>query len=294
MTRIGFIGLGDMGLPMARRILAAGHQLVVWNRSREKLDLLAGEGAVVAASPADLMDQADLVGLCLTSDQAVETVAFGPQGLFGVGVGAVAGKVVADFSTGAIAAAVSFAERAKAQGAAWVDAPVSGGVPAAEEGRLIVFAGGKGQALEALDPMFSAVAAKVTHLGPAGAGQTAKLCNQAIVACNLLVIAETLALARKAGVDVERLPGALKGGFADSAPLQIFGPRMAAHAFEPRLGAIDLMIKDVRMANDLADVASARMPMLELARVLYEEALASPALDTSSDLSRLIGLFEQS
>lgn len=290
MSRIGFAGLGDMGMPVARRILAAGHDLTVWNRSREKLDMLEREGAAVAESPAALMEAADLVGLCLTSDRAVEAVAFGPQGLFSAPK--CAGKVVADFSTGAIDAAVSFAERAQALGASWVDAPVSGGVPAAESGGLIVFAGGEASAIDALGPLLHAVAAKVTHLGPAGTGQTTKLCNQAIVACNLMVIAETLALARKAGVEVERLPEALKGGFADSAPLQIFGPRMAAHAFEPRLGAIDLMIKDVGLASALAQASHATTPMLACARTLYGHALASTAIDTTADLSKLINLFE--
>ena len=288
--RIGFAGLGDMGLPMARRVLAAGHELVAWNRSRARLELLERDGAVAAANPAELMERADLVGLCLTSDLAVEEVAFGPHGLFSAGDPA--GKVVADFSTGAMEAAVSFAERARALGAAWVDAPVSGGAPAAESGRLIVFAGGEVQAVAALEPLFSAVAARVTHMGPAGGGQTAKLCNQSIVACNMLVIAETLALARKAGVDVERLPEALKGGFADSAPLQIFGPRMAAHGFEPRLGAIDLMIKDVGLVEALAARIGASTPMLDAARSLYAAARGSDRIDTSGDISRLIGLFE--
>lgn len=288
--RIGFAGLGDMGLPMARRILAAGHQLVAWNRSRDKLELLEREGAVAAASPAELMAGADLVGLCLTSDKAVEEVAFGHDGLFAAGEAA--GKTVADFSTGAIEAAASFAERARARGGAWVDAPVSGGVPAAESGRLIVFAGGEAQSVAALEPLFAAVAAKVTHLGPSGSGQTAKLCNQAIVASNFLVIAETLALARKAGVEVARLPEALKGGFADSTPLQIFGPRMAAHQFEPRLGAVELMIKDVGLASALAERVAAATPMLDAARALYDSARRSADIDTAGDLSRLIELFE--
>jgi 3-hydroxyisobutyrate dehydrogenase-like beta-hydroxyacid dehydrogenase len=288
--RIGFAGLGDMGLPMARRVLAAGHELIAWNRSPGKLELLAREGAVAAATPAELMQRVELVGVCLTSDRAVEEVAFGPGGLFQAQD--LAGKAVADFSTGAMEAAVSFAERARAAGAAWVDAPVSGGAPAAESGRLIIFAGGEGEAIEALAPLFDAVSIRVTHMGPSGAGQTAKLCNQAIVACNMLVIAETLALARKAGVDAPRLPEALKGGFADSMPLQIFGPRMAAHQFEPRLGAIDLMIKDVGLIGALAERVGAETPMLDAARQLYAEARGSADVDTAGDMARLIRLYE--
>lgn len=289
---IGFIGLGDMGLPMARRVLAAGHELIAWNRSRDRLDLLAGEGAIPAAGPAEVMERAGLIGLCLTSHVVVEEVAFGPQGLFAAPD--VAGRTVVDFSTGAIEAAVAFAERATGRGAAWLDAPVSGGAPAAESGRLIVFAGGEAKAIAAAEPLLSAVSARVTHMGPSGGGQAAKLCNQAIVACNMLIIAETVALAHKAGVDAERLPAALKGGFADSTPLQIFGPRMAAHAFEPRLGAIDLMIKDVGLATGLAARVGASTPMLDAARALYETARSSDHLDTAGDMSRLIELFEPS
>lgn len=287
---IGFIGLGDMGLPMARRILAAGHELVAWNRSRDKLDLLQGEGAAAASSPAEVMERAEVIGLCLTSHVPVEEVAFGPQGLFSAPDPA--GRTIVDFSTGAIEAAVAFAGRAQGHGSAWVDAPVSGGAPAAQEGRLIVFAGGEAGAIAAAEPLLSAVSARVTQMGASGGGQTAKLCNQAIVASNMLVIAETLALARKAGVAVARLPEALKGGFADSTPLQIFGPRMASHAFEPRLGAIDLMIKDVGLIQALAERVGASTPMLDRARELYASARGSGQVDTSGDMSRLIGLFE--
>lgn len=287
--RIGFIGLGDMGLPMTRRILAAGHELIAWNRSPERLDLLASEGAIVGGLAA-VWRQSEVIGLCLTSHNAVEEVVFGPEGLFSFGE--VAGLNLVDFSTGAIEAAVSFAERSRTLGAAWVDAPVSGGVPAAQSGTLTIFAGGEAEAVAAAEPLLSAVAARVTHMGPSGSGQAAKLCNQAIVACNMLVIAETLALARRAGVDAPRLPEALKGGFADSTPLQIFGPRMAAHQFEPRLGAIDLMIKDVGLIGALAERVGADTPMLEAARALYAKARGSGDVDTAGDMSRLIGLFE--
>jgi 3-hydroxyisobutyrate dehydrogenase-like beta-hydroxyacid dehydrogenase len=129
-------------------------------------------------------------------------------------------------------------------------------------------------------------------MGPVGAGQTAKICNQMIVACNLLVIAETIALARKAGLEVARLLSALKGGFADSMPLQIFGPRMAEHRFEPRLGAVGLMQKDVRLASSMAESHNARTPMLSLARELYAQVTGRGSIDPATDISTLIGLFE--
>jgi 3-hydroxyisobutyrate dehydrogenase len=288
--RVGFIGLGDMGMPMARRLLSSGEDVVAWNRSSDKLAALAANGATLAASPAEVMSRTDLIGLCLTSDEAVEQVAWGPNGLFSIEF--IDRKFIADFSTGSPSAAISLSVRAAARGASWVDAPVSGGVSAANSGTLIAFAGGDSVAIAALHPLLAPLCGRVSHMGPAGAGQATKLCNQMIVACNLLVIAETIAMARKAGVNVDALPAALEGGFADSSPLQIFGPRMAAHRLEPRLGAIALMVKDVRLATELSSLCGARTPNLALAGELYARACHQPGIHGSADISCLIGLFE--
>jgi len=129
-------------------------------------------------------------------------------------------------------------------------------------------------------------------MGPAGAGQTTKICNQMVVACIVMLIAEMIALARKAGLDVGALPASLKGGFADSLPLQIFGPRMAAHRFEPRLGAIALMEKDVNLAAALSAQNNAYTPMLERARQLYATARDQSGVDVAADISKLVCLFE--
>lgn len=286
----GFIGLGDMGLPMARRLLALNFKVVAWNRSPEKLAELVAHGADLAASPAEVGARADLIGLCLTSDSAVETVVFGPDGLLSA-LPSGARRWIADFSTGDPQAARSFADRAAALGAGWVDAPVSGGVRGATSGQLVVFAGGEAQDLEALRPLLTPLAARVTHMGPAGAGQATKICNQMIVACNVMMIAETLAMGRRAGVDVSRLPQALAGGFADSAPLQIFGQRMADHQFIPRLGAIGLMAKDVDLARKLAASVAGAVPLTSLCAKLYDLA-DHPVVSKDDDLSKLIGLFE--
>lgn len=285
--KLGFIGLGDMGLPMARRLLGTGNDVIAWNRSYEKLNILAAEGALCADSPAEVIARADLVGLCLTSHQAVEEVISGNNGLFSAPLSGQ--KCIADFSTGSVQAAVEFAERAGRIGALWLDAPVSGGVPAAVSGSLIVFAGGSEDALARLEPLFSALAARVSHMGANGTGQATKICNQMIVAANMLVMAETIAMARKAGVEVTRLAEALKDGFADSRPLQIFGPRMAAHEFEPRLGAISLMQKDVELAACMAAAAAADTPLLDRVRELYARAAKS---QPEMDISALVALFE--
>jgi 3-hydroxyisobutyrate dehydrogenase-like beta-hydroxyacid dehydrogenase len=279
-----------MGLPMGRRLLDAGNNVIAWNRSATKLESLVRHGAIAAESPAGVMLQADLIGLCLTSHQAVEEVAWGPEGLF-------SGpqcqrKVVVDFSTGSPEAAAGFAKRAAAAGASWVDAPVSGGVPAATAGTLIVFAGGEPESLAAAQPLLAPLTSRVTLMGPAGSGQTTKICNQMIVACGVLLMGEMMALARKAGLDVDALPAALKGGFADSLPLQIFGPRMAAHRFEPRLGAISLMEKDINLASVLSMQLEAYSPMLERARELYAAARLRSDIHADADISSIVCLFE--
>ena len=286
--RRGFVGLGDIGLPMARRLLAVAGGLVAWNRSSDKLAALASEGATAAHSPADLASRCDVIGLCLTSHDAVEAVAFGPEGL--LSAQECANRVIVDFSTGSPGKAIAFARRAAAVGARWVDAPISGGVPGAQAGTLTVFAGGEPADVAAARPLTDCLAARVSHMGPSGAGQTTKLCNQMMVACGMMVMAETIAAARRAGVDVALLPQALKGGFADSAPFQIFGPRMADHVFEPRLGAIGLMAKDLRLARDMA--SGAAMPVSAACMALYEQAEGAPSCGSDADIAALVGLFE--
>jgi 3-hydroxyisobutyrate dehydrogenase-like beta-hydroxyacid dehydrogenase len=288
--KIGFVGLGDMGLPMVRRLLAAGHDVIAWNRSAAPLNALVAEGAIAAASPAEVATQADLIGLCVSSHEVVDTVAFGPDGLFTTL--SIKARAIADFSTGAAEAARGFAQRAAAQGVEWVDAPVSGGVAAAEKGALIVFAGGSEAGISALAPLFGAVSARVTHMGGSGSGQVTKICNQMIVAANVIAIAETTAFARKAGVDVAALAPALADGFADSAPLRIFGPRMATQTFKPRLGAIGLMRKDAGLVQSLAAEIGAEVPLTDAARAVYDRVGGHPAMSFDSDLSALVRLYE--
>ena len=130
-------------------------------------------------------------------------------------------------------------------------------------------------------------------MGGSGTGQMTKLCNQLIVSCNMLLMAEAIALGRKAGIDVSRLPSAMKGGNADSAPLQVFGPRMAQHVFEPRLGATSLMLKDVHLVAQMAAEVGAKVPLLALAEQMYASACVSEAIGSQADLSQLIKVYEE-
>ena len=287
MSYLAFIGLGLMGTPMALRLIEAGHRLTVWNRSRDKLAPLAARGAVAAVSPAAAASAAELVMLCLTDTAAVEKVVFGPEG---VAAGISHGKIVVDFSSIRPDATRRFAERLKREhGAGWVDAPVSGGVPGAEHGTLAIMAGGETADIERVRPVMAPLCSRFTHMGPSGAGQTTKLCNQVIVGCNLVVLAEAIKLAESAGVDATRLPECLKGGFADSLPLQIFGARMASGRYDPPLGASETLLKDLDTACDLARQTVTALPMASLASSFFRllKARGGGKLDPAALISLL-------
>ena len=267
MTELAFLGLGLMGAPMARRLLAAKHRVAVWNRSRDKLAPFVGQGARPAGSAAEAARGAEITMICLTDTKAVEEVVFGSGG---IAEGMSAGKILVDFSSIRPDATRRFAARLKAErGAGWIDAPVSGGVPGAEQGTLAIMAGGESGDVERVRPVVMSLCSRFTHMGPSGAGQTTKLCNQIIVGCGLAVMAEAIKLAEDAGVDASRLPECLKGGFADSRPLQIFGPRMASRVFEPSLGASETLLKDLDTANDLARETGTALPMSALAAAVF-------------------------
>jgi 3-hydroxyisobutyrate dehydrogenase len=267
MTQLAYIGLGLMGAPMARRLLAAGLRVAIWNRSREKLAPLIERGARAAASPADAAREAEFVMICVSDTAAVEEVVFAANG---VAEGIARSAILIDFSSIKPEATRRFAQRLKAErGAGWIDAPVSGGVPGAEQGTLAIMAGGEAADIDRARPIVQQLCSRFTHMGPSGAGQTTKLCNQIIVGCNLAVIAEAFRLAQKAGVDATRLPDCLKGGFADSLPLQIFGARMASGRYDPPLSTADILLKDLDNALELAREATAALPMASLASALF-------------------------
>jgi 3-hydroxyisobutyrate dehydrogenase len=269
---LGFIGAGLMGKPMSLRLLAAGYALTVWNRSRDKLAPLTAKGAHAADSPAAVARTADIVMLCVTDQHAAEEVLFGAEG---VAAGGTAGKLVVDFSSIAPAAARAFAERLEREcGMGLVDAPVSGGTVGAEQGTLAIMAGGRPEHIERARPVVAHLAQRFTRMGDAGAGQVTKLCNQVIVGCLFPVIAEAVRLAEAAGVDANALPQALKGGFADSLPLQVFGARMAARQFAPPLGAVSIMLKDLENAAAVARDARVPLPMARTAAELYRLLVA--------------------
>jgi 3-hydroxyisobutyrate dehydrogenase len=287
VARIGFIGTGLMGAPMVRRLLAAGLQVRVWNRSPEKLRPLISAGAQAAASAADAASGADAVFLCLSNSAAIESVVFSEKG---VADAQVPPALLVDFSTIGPVDTLALADRLRARcGTQWVDAPVSGGATGAEQGKLVIFCGGAATNIARLGRAFGAFAQRCTRIGDLGAGQTLKLCNQLIVASNLAAIAEALALARASGLDLLIVPQALAGGFADSIPLQIFGSRMAAGVTSPILGELSLMLKDLTAAANLADACKQRLPLSAAALEIYR--LAEQRGMLHEDLAALIELY---
>ena len=264
--KLGYIGIGLMGKPMALRLLAAGHEVTVWNRSKEKLALVLEKGAKAAGSPAEVARASEIVMLCVTDQKVAEEVLFSSQG---ISEGGKKGLLVIDFSSIAPASARDFSKKLKEKGIGMIDAPVSGGVPGAENGTLVVMAGGDSENIERARPVVMQLAQRFTRMGDSGAGQVTKLCNQVIVASLFPVLAEAIKLAEAAGVDAKLLPEALKGGFADSLPLQIFGARMAARNFEPPLAASSIALKDLNNAAMVAEECGVPLPMVRAAMERY-------------------------
>ena len=265
---IGFIGLGLMGTPMARRLVKAGYRVTVWNRNSLKVEPLISCGAQAALTVAELVSCSDIVMLCVSDTSAVEGIVFGRGGIAET---ATDEQILVDFSSIDPLATRQFSERLLNQcGMDWVDAPVSGGVVGAECGTLVVMAGGDREVVDSLRPVLSALSQRVTRMGPVGSGQTTKICNQMLVGCNILVMAEVMALAEAAGVDSRKIPAALKGGFADTIPLQLTGTRMADRDFDVVKWHVKTLLKDLNMGRELSGFLDGYNPMVQLAVELMQ------------------------
>lgn len=266
LPSIAFAGIGLMGLRMCRRLIAAGYPLTVWNRSPDKCAPLVEAGARQASTPAELCAVADVVLLCLADTAVVREVVFGAGGIV---EGARAGQVLVDHSSLEPAATRAMAAELESRsGMRWVDAPVSGGTAGAEAGSLAIMAGGRVEDVERVRPILMQLGQRLTRMGEVGAGQVTKACNQMIVACNALVIAEVVALAERSGVDASLIAPALAGGFADSKPLQILAPQMANSEFEPIKWHVRTLLKDLDTAVQLSREEGSATPMTGLAAQL--------------------------
>jgi 3-hydroxyisobutyrate dehydrogenase-like beta-hydroxyacid dehydrogenase len=283
---LGFCGLGLMGAPMVRRLLAAGHQVKVWNRSPDKIAPLLALGATAANTPADAATGVDGVLMCLFDAPASEAVVFGPDGI----AQAKGLPWLVDHSSIDPAATRALAARLQqANGADWIDAPVSGGVPGVEAGTLAIMAGGAATHLAQATAAMRAYAGNVTHMGASGAGQATKLCNQTIVATTIAAIAEAIGFAARNGIALEQLAPALAGGWADSKPLQVFAPRMI-EAQAQSIGALSTMIKDIDTVMANAQRSGAPMPVTASVQQMMRVAAAMGLAE--AELSAVISVVQ--
>ena len=258
--RVGFIGLGIMGSPMARHLLEAGFPLTVHSRSPAPVDALVSDGAVRATSPSEVAGVSDVVITMLPDTPDVEHVMLGDDG---VAVGAPAGTLVIDMSTIDPGPTRAIAEQLGKHGVEMLDAPVSGGERGAIDGALSIMVGGPDGAFTRAQPILQAMGKNIVHVGPSGAGQITKACNQLVVAATIEAIAEALVLAERSGVDPAKVREALLGGFAGSKILEVHGQRMLDRAFEPGFRA-RLHRKDARIVLDAARAADSPIPAFQV------------------------------
>jgi 2-hydroxy-3-oxopropionate reductase len=264
-TRIGFIGLGIMGKPMAKNLIKAGFPLVVHNRSRAAVDELVTLGAMAATSPREVADAADIVVTMLPNSPDVELVALGPNG---IKEAAKSGLLLIDMSTINPIVSQKIAQALSSLGAAMVDAPVSGGEKGAIEATLSIMAGGELQDFERALPVFNALGKTITHMGPLGAGGFTKLANQIIVAVNLTAIGEALVFGAKAGVDPQKMIRALSGGLAGSKCLDQKSEKILTGDFAPGF-KVDLHFKDLNLIQDAARAIGVPIPTAAFVEQLF-------------------------
>jgi 3-hydroxyisobutyrate dehydrogenase-like beta-hydroxyacid dehydrogenase len=262
--RIAFLGLGIMGGPMAANLVKAGHEVAVWNRTPGK----TVEGARVAESPADAANSAEVVWMCVSDTKAVEGVLFGPQGVESA-IGS--GSVVVDSSTISPTAERQFADRLRAKGVDYVDAPVTGSKVAAEAGTLIFMVGGDEAVLARIDPLFKAMGKQIFRMGETSKGQAAKLVMNLQIALIFEGFAEALTLAAKLGVSLDALLPLIQASMVKSGVVEYKAPFIQKRDFSPNF-PLRLMLKDIRLARDAAKEARVKLPGLETVEEIYEMA----------------------
>ncbi len=286
-TPVGFIGLGLMGKPMALNLLRKGFDVIVHNRSRGAVDALVAEGARAAESSADVAQQARVIITMLPDGPDVEQVLEGERGVFSA---LQPGTVIVDSSTIAPATARRLAQETQTRGAAFLDAPVSGGEIGAIDGTLTFMVGGDAAALEQVRPVLSAMGPpeKIVHVGESGAGQICKACNQIVLGGTMAVVAEAIALARRNGVDPMKVRAALMGGFAQSRVLDVHGERMIAGNYKPGFKA-RLFKKDLGIARAaLVDAGVPSPTSAVVAELVHAQLAAGRGDDDYSAIGEVI------
>src|SRR5580765_572990 len=269
MSKVGFVGLGIMGKPMAANLMKGGHTLYLFSRSGVAPELTAA-GGVACGSAKEVAQKADFIITMVPDTPDVEKVMFGPAG---VAEGLSSGKVVIDMSSISPIETKAFAERINKLGCEYVDAPVSGGEVGAKNASLTIMVGASESTFEKVKPLFELLGKKITLVGGNGAGQTCKVANQIIVALNIEAVAEALLFASKAGADPAKVRQALMGGFASSRVLEVHGERMIKRTFDPGF-RIELHQKDLSLALTNARKMGMSLPNTATAQELFNACVA--------------------
>jgi 3-hydroxyisobutyrate dehydrogenase len=270
-TRVAFIGMGIMGLPMAGHLLAAGHRVTVNTRTKAKAEPILAKGAAWADSPRQAADGAEVVFVCVTDTPDVKDVLLADDGVI---VAARDGMIVVDHSTISPSATREMAGELAKKGSTLLDAPVSGGDVGARNATLSIMVGGDEAAFRKVEPLLKTMGKTITHCGPSGTGQLTKLVNQILVSVTNLAVSEALVFARKNGLDAQRTLEAVGGGAAGSWQLANLGPRMLKGDFAPGF-MIDLQQKDLRLVLEAAGLAKTPLPALALVHQLFTSAQAA-------------------
>ncbi|MBI36525.1 MAG: 2-hydroxy-3-oxopropionate reductase [Alphaproteobacteria bacterium] len=266
-SRIGVIGIGHMGRPIANNLYLEGANVTVYSRSLKNNDSLIMQGLLKASTPRELTELSDIIILMVTDTESVNNVLHGNDGVI---EGLSKDKIVIDMGTTKVRETRQWAEEIEKLGGVFIDAPVSGGQVGAEEGTLSIMVGASTEALNLVMPVFEVLGKNITHIGEIGAGQVAKTANQSIVGITLAAVAEGLTLAKQAGVDPAKVRLALQGGFAESRVLDLHGGRMVERMFEPG-GPARVQLKDLDQALELADQVGLKTPTVRNAQTLWKK-----------------------
>ena len=286
--KVGFIGLGIMGRPMAENLIGAGHELVLYNRTREKAEELAGDNATVAGSPREVAEQSDIIITMLPDSPQVEEVLAGEGGVL---EGLREGALIVDMSTISPVVTKELAEEAGERGASMLDAPVSGGDVGAIEGTLSIMVGGEEADFERAKPLFEAMGKTITHVGESGAGQVVKAANQIVVALTIEAVSEALVLGSKAGVSPAKILDVLGGGLAGNKVMEAKREKMLGHSFDPGF-RIELHHKDLGIALAAGREYGVALPVTAVVDQMLETLKAKGRGDR--DHSALLTLIEDS
>ncbi len=286
LKKIGFIGLGTMGAPMASNLLKAGYPVTVFNRTASKAAPLAEQGAAVASSPKEAAAGADAVITMVSNDESIVEVYEGTEGLL---AGIRPGTTVIDCSTISPALVKRLASQIAELGGAFLDAPVTGSSPAAIDGTLVFMVGGSTDALTQVMDLFDIMGKKVLHMGDNGSGAVAKLAHNTIVGINNLALAEGFAIASKSGLPADRFLELVQLGSAGSKAAELKGRKIIEHDFTNQF-SLALMLKDLKLASALTDGSSIPAPMLSLAKSLFQAGQTQGFGD--EDLSSIVKVYE--